>query len=286
MNYLLYNPLSNNGKGDVGKKKAVKELSSQFPDLEEVDYTSILFEDLAKELKPQDNLILCGGDGTLNFFANDYKSNRIPNGVTIYLYPCGTGNDFVNDLADKGINLKLIELNRYLEKLPKVKVNGKESYFINNVGFGLDGMVCEVADELKSKGKKPNYTSIAISLLKGKYERKNATVTVDGITKEFKEVWIAPAMNGRFYGGGMKAAPSQDRLSGNLTCAVMFGQSRMHTIKAFSGIFKGTHIKHTEMVEMITGKHITVTFDSPCALQIDGETVLNVTSYEAWVPEE
>ena len=38
MNYLLYNPLSNNGKGDEGKKKAVKELSGQFPDLEEIDY--------------------------------------------------------------------------------------------------------------------------------------------------------------------------------------------------------------------------------------------------------
>ena len=43
MNYLLYNPLSNSGKGDDGKKKAVKELSGQFPDLEEVDYTSTIF---------------------------------------------------------------------------------------------------------------------------------------------------------------------------------------------------------------------------------------------------
>ena len=49
MNYLLYNPLSNNGKGDEGKKKAIKDLASQFPDLEEVDYTTTIFEDLAKE---------------------------------------------------------------------------------------------------------------------------------------------------------------------------------------------------------------------------------------------
>ena len=39
------------------------------------------------------------------------------------------------------------------------------------------------------------------------------------------------------------------------------------------------HIKHTEMVDIITGHEITVTFDSPKALQIDGETVLGVTSY-------
>lgn len=285
MNYLLYNPLSNNGKGDEGKKKAIKDLNGQFPDLEEIDYTSIIFEDLAKDLKEGDNLILCGGDGTLNYFANDLKTYSVPDGVTYYLYPYGTGNDFVNDIKDKCLNLKLIEINQYLEKLPKVRVNGKETYFINNVGYGLDGMVCEVADEIRSKGKKPNYTSIAISLLRGKYERRNAKVTVDGVTKEFKEVWIAPAMNGRYYGGGMKATPEQNRLSGNLTCAVMYGQSRFHTITAFMGIFKGTHVKHTEMVEFLVGKHIHVEFDTPCALQIDGETYLDVKEYDAWYEE-
>lgn len=285
MNYLLYNPLSNNGKGDDGKKKAVKDLSGQFPDLEEIDYTSIIFEDLAKDLQPGDNLILCGGDGTLDFFANDLKTYSVPEGVLYYLYPYGTGNDFVNDLKDKDVNLKLIELNKYLEKLPKVKIEGHEQYFINNVGYGLDGMVCEVADQIRSKGKKPNYTSIAISLIRGKYERRNAKVTVDGVTKEFKDVWIAPAMNGRYYGGGMKATPEQNRLSGNLTCAVMYGQSRFHTVTAFMGIFKGTHVKHTEMVEFLVGKHIHVEFDSPCALQIDGETYLNVKEYDAWYEE-
>ncbi|RIA66532.1 diacylglycerol kinase family enzyme [Anaeroplasma bactoclasticum] len=285
MNYLLYNPLSNNGKGDEGKKKAIKDLNGQFPDLEEVDYTSIIFEDLAKDLQPGDNLILCGGDGTLNFFANDIKTYTVPEGVNYYLFPYGTGNDFVNDIKDKCLNLKLIEINKYLEKLPKVRVNGKETYFINNVGYGLDGMVCEVADEIRAKGKKPNYTSIAISLLRGKYERRNAKVTVDGVTKEFKEVWIAPAMNGRYYGGGMKATPEQNRLSGNLTCAVMYGQSRLHTITAFMGIFKGTHVKHTEMVEFLVGKHVHVEFDTPCALQIDGETYLDVKEYDAWYEE-
>jgi diacylglycerol kinase family enzyme len=164
-------------------------------------------------------------------------------------------------------------------------VNSKETYFINNVGYGLDGMVCEVADEIRAKGKKPNYNSIAISHLRGKYERRNAKVTVDGVTKEFKEVGIAPAMNGRYYGGGMKATPEHNRLSGNLTCAVMYGQSRLHTITALMGIFKGTHVKHTEIVEFLVGKHVHVKFDTPCALQIDGVTYLHVKEYDAWYEE-
>ena len=32
-------------------------------------------------------------------------------------------------------------------------------------------------------------------------------------------------------------------------------------------------MKHTEMVEILTGHDIEVRFDRPCALQIDGETI-------------
>ena len=36
------------------------------------------------------------------------------------------------------------------------------------------------------------------------------------------------------------------------------------------------------MVAVHTGNEITVEFDQPTPLQIDGETVLNVTRYSAW----
>ena len=52
---------------------------------------------------------------------------------------------------------------------------------------------------------------------------------------------------------------------------------------AFPGIFKGEHVKHKDMVEVLSGKRITVEFDKPQSLQIDGETILGVTSYTATV---
>lgn len=94
-------------------------------------------------------------------------------------------------------------------------------------------------------------------------------------------VWLASAMNGRFYGGGMMVAPSQDRLSNKLSMVCMHGGSRIKALIVFVGIFKGEHVKHKEMVDIIEGKKIEVTFDHPCALQIDGETIRNVTSYVA-----
>ncbi len=51
------------------------------------------------------------------------------------------------------------------------------------------------------------------------------------------------------------------------------------TLAVFPSIFKGEHIRHKEMVDIMVGKEIEVIFDQPTALQIDGETILNVSSY-------
>ena len=53
-------------------------------------------------------------------------------------------------------------------------------------------------------------------------------------------------------------------------------------MKAISSIYKGMHTKFPEACEILKGKKITVTFDSPRAMSIDGELFENITSYEAF----
>ena len=91
-------------------------------------------------------------------------------------------------------------------------------------------------------------------------------------------------MNGRYYGGGMIATPAQDRLGKErlLSLLVFHGSGKIRTLAIFPSIFKGKHVDHKKVVEVKTGHRITVTFDRPVALQIDGETVLNVTTYTAY----
>ena len=59
----------------------------------------------------------------------------------------------------------------------------------------------------------------------------------------------------------------------------MHGRSRIGTLIIFPSIFKGEHIKHEKKVSVITGHNITVKFNEPSPLQIDGETVRNVSEY-------
>ena len=63
---------------------------------------------------------------------------------------------------------------------------------------------------------------------------------------------------------------------------VMHGAGKLKTLRIFPSIFKGMHIRHPKHVVIHKGHSITVTFDRPCALQIDGETILNVFTYTAF----
>ena len=274
MKYVLVNPLSNNRHG----KEAVEKVLELVKDENEViDITEIDLKEFVTKLKKTDEIILVGGDGTINNFVNKLEGN-IPS-LNIYLYPSGTGNDFLKDV---GYKEGLFLLNKYLVNLPRVTVNGKTSYFINGVGFGIDGYCCEVGDKLKAQSQKEiNYTSIAIKGLLFHFKRVKATVEVDGIVNEYKNVWLSPTMNGRYYGGGMMIAPNQDRLNKErtVTNVVYKTGSKLKALIVFPSIFKGEHIKKEKMVKVVSGKKIKVTFDKPTALQIDGETIVNVLSY-------
>lgn len=282
---VLYNKLSGAaaGTGKVELPEAAQTLKTLLEAKGEVELKDIataapydaFYAGLAQDAK----LVLCGGDGTLNRFVNeagDLVSTR-----ELYFYSAGTGNDFARDI---GWDPKdgPVEIGKYLVKLPTVTVNGKTCKFINGVGFGIDGYCCEVGDEQKAKSDKPvNYTSIAINGLLFKFKSKIAEIDVDGQKQTFKNVWIAPTMFGRYYGGGMNAAPAQQRLSDACTVSlvIMHGKSRLGTLMVFPSIFKGEHINHPKKVSVFTGHHIKVRFNEPSPLQIDGETVKNVLEY-------
>ncbi len=276
--YILYNPYAQNGKGEegaraLGAKLAGEEIS--YCDMTGIESYASFFGGLPKE----DKVVLCGGDGTLNRFATeagDAVSER-----ELYYYPTGTGNDFWHDLG-KTAEDRPILINPYLKNLPRVTVNGVESAFLNGVGYGIDGYCCEVGDELRKTTDKPiNYAGIAIKGLLFHFKPRNAKVTVDGVSYEFKKVWIAPVMHGRFYGGGMMMAPDQVRNNedGTVSLVMFHGTGKLKTLMIFPSIFKGTHVKHTKHIAILTGKEIEVAFDRPTPLQIDGETVLGVEKY-------
>ena len=275
--HVLFNPFAGNGTGEEGAKR----IKMDGAELVFHDVTRLNgYPDFLRGLVPEDGVILTGGDGTINCFVNETAGLDLPN--EILYYAVGTGNDFLNDL-DKKVGEPPFSIKKYLQNLPTVTVNGKTRRFINGVGYGLDGYCCEVGDEqrMASMYKPVNYSAIAIKGLLFHYKPTNAVITVDGKEYSFKKVWLAPTMLGRYYGGGLMITPNQDRLNAErtVTTAVVFGSGKLKTLLVFPSINKGEHIKHTELYQSFVGHEITVKFDRPTPLQIDGETVHDVTEY-------
>lgn len=275
---VLYNPLAGNGKGENAAKKLKERLNGDeltFTDMTKVSDYRALFASMPED----ERVIVSGGDGTLNRFINDTEEVAFANPV--YYYATGSGNDFLKDIGGN-VGDKPVCIDKYLKALPTVDVKGKSYRFINGIGYGIDGYCCEVGDKLRETSDKPiNYAGIAIKGLLFHYHPTSATVIVDGVEHKYKKVWLAPTMNGRYYGGGMIPTPKQDRLNKEHTVSVMvyYGSGKIKSLAVFPSIFKGEHVNHREMVEVLSGKEITVRFDSPAALQVDGETIIGVTEY-------
>lgn len=275
---VLYNPLAGNGRGyeqALGLRALSPDLELNCVDMTEINDYSAFFETLPEN----EAIVICGGDGTINRFINDSLSADTER--EILYYATGSGNDFLRDVG-KNRGEAPFPINEYIKNLPIATVNGKSYRFLNGVGYGIDGYCCEEGDRLRSQSDKPvNYTAIAVKGLLFHYKTTDAEVTVDGVTRKYKNVWLAPTMNGRYYGGGMMPTPDQNRLDDERKVSVMVFHhpGKLKTLMVFPSIFKGEHVKRRGMVEIFTGHNIEVKFSHPTPLQIDGETISGVTGY-------
>lgn len=287
--YIFYNPLAG-GEAAVAK---IEEFAKRYEGALLYDITKTEgYRGICEGLDSSDKVTVSGGDGTLNRFLNEMRGFEFP--CDVYYYPSGTGNDFMREMNELNPPAEgedapcAVRINDYINNLPLIKVtyaDGEyEGEFINGVGFGIDGYCCEKGDDMRAAGvKNINYAGIAVKGLLFHYKPCGATVTVDGVSKYYKKVWICPIMKGKYYGGGMIPTPGQDRSSGELSVCIFHGSGKLKTLMIFPKIFKGEHVKKAKNVIVLSGKEIKVVYDAPRPLQIDGETIRNATSAEATV---
>jgi len=276
---VLYNPAAQKDRGLENAKKVEKTVHGgcRYQDMTEPGFS---VSDFVKTADPGAKIVITGGDGTLNYFLNSLPDENPNRGL--YYFPGGSGNDFIRDLnvsADSGPIL----LNPYIENLPVVEAGGKSFRFLNGVGVGLDGYCCERKEDLKEKGKEQSYTRIAIEGVLHRYRPCDAEITVDGETKKYRKVWMAPTMFGRYFGGGVMAAPRQDRSdpSHMMTSVVVHDSGRIWALIMFLLFCEGKGRLFPRHIEFRRGYEIHMKISAPAAIQVDGETIREQTEYRA-----
>lgn len=272
---VLYNPKSNDGLCEAELRVLYHQLEGN--DFKHKDITKT--DDLKgyiRSLTPEEKLVICGGDGTLNHFLNDIDGIDIKNEV--YFFSSGRGSDFISSVGiEKG---NLVPLNPFFGKLPIVTVNGREYRFINGVGYGIDSYYRELSDSSQGSPDNPIRSMIiACKAFLFQFKPVKAKITVDGNTESFDKVWMAPTVFGSFYSGGMIPVPDQNREEGAVSVIVYHHRDQWKALMNFPKIFNGELAAKEDIATIIKGRSVEVAFDRPASLMIDGEFFRNVTSY-------
>ena len=109
-------------------------------------------------------LIVLGGDGTLNYVVNELRDRDLP----ISIVSNGTGNDSVKSLhGELGFERQVeIALKGKVERFDLGSCNGRR--FVNGLGIGFDGQVVQRMTNRKKKvGSKIDYLLTVLRTVAG-----------------------------------------------------------------------------------------------------------------------
>jgi len=229
------------------------------------------------------NIIVVGGDGTLNEVVNGiFTQARVPSEkITLAMIPVGTGNDWCrmfNIPGDYKQAIKLITKRKIFTQdtgtIKYISSEGEEKtrYFINMAGMGFDALVAKKTNKQKDLGKS-NPMSYVVNILSSLfvYTSTKVTILLDG-EKVISDIFSMSVGICQYNGGGMKQAPDALPDDGlfDLTLIKPIGKFKIirNIIKLFDGSF-------TNLPEVSTfrSSKIIIHSEPPMFMEADGESL-------------
>lgn len=233
---------------------------------------------LAREaaLEGATTIAAAGGDGTLSEVLNGIMESGAASRLAVI--PLGTGNDFSRHIG-LGTNLPL-SVETFLRgqdlviDIGRVTFGDSSRYFLNICGTGFDALCAARVDGgrkhffMKHVKGMPAYLLAVLAELRG-LTPAHLTCNFDGQTSVDKAVLCAVA-NSSSYGGGMLVAPDAELEDGLFDICTIGDAGRMEFLKAFPGVFKGTHVTHPK-VTMRRAASVRLDSDPSLPILVDGD---------------
>lgn len=207
-----------------------------------------------------------GGDGTLSEVVRGLGGRF----VTLYLIPCGTGNDFakVFSLPKDPVAALEAQLAGTPRPVDVGRLNGE--CFINVSGSGFDVEVLRQAGRFKRLGKGLLPYLLGILAALRKFRALPVEITAEGKTTR-EEVTIFSVGNGCYIGGGMKAVPHALPDDGLFDVVIAEKFSRRKILRLLTKFIPG---KHTDLPGVREFRCREITFRCPgMVLDVDGELI-------------
>jgi diacylglycerol kinase (ATP) len=255
---ILCNPLAGVGKAISLAEKISSELSGK-----KIIY-SLFKDNWPSDFNGFTDVWIVGGDGTLNYFINQYPGTKLP----LVIFNGGTGNDVHWMLYGNKSFEEQMEIAWTASPKPIDAGRCNERLFINGAGIGFEGAV---AESLAGKKKRPGKASFMIAILKKIffYRSKKYTVHSAESNTEGKHLMIS-VTNGRRAGGGFHIAPEAAADDGLLDVVMIHAKNPLQRLRWLPVIEKGKHL-HLPFVRHFKTRSITVKSGELIQCHLDGE---------------
>lgn len=226
-----------------------------------------------------DQILVAGGDGSINECVNGYFENGkiLSQKVPLAVINLGTGGDFFRSLKSHSPAYEeaIVENKFRLVDCGTVRQENREEaqYFINIASFGMGG---EVVRNLKNsgfqKGTAAFFYHTLRTLLKfkapaAKIRFKNETGAWQELEGEFLNFFVC---NGQYNGGGMNWAPEGSIEDGVFDIVALADAGKSNLIVKSGKIYKGK-IKEFPGASLYRGTEVIAEPLRPVSLEIDGE---------------
>lgn len=220
--------------------------------------------------------IAVGGDGTSYEIVNGLFPRENPaQRPTLAFLPLGTGNSFLREFSDRGVDHAMEALlagrSQPCDVLRMQHANGVIHY-INLLSMGFAADVASLrARRFSSWGELGYPLSILISL--ARLRRRRFPLRVDG-QKDFdqRRCLFLTFNNSKFTGGTMMIAPRAEVNDGLIEYVRWGPIGRVGLVRNLPTLYDGTHISHP-LAERHAAQRIEFSLDRPVDVMVDGEVM-------------
>ena len=301
MLYFFINPASRSGKGarkwdEVEVLLKEKNIPYEAHFLEaNVSPLPVMEEIFAKEGTSPVSVVLIGGDGTVNQCLNGVPDFER---LELSVIPTGSGNDFcrnknipkdVSEQLDRIANKRnRLDVDRAVIAFPNADGTETKKSFLVSTGIGYDAEICDDANRSKlkkvlNKIKLGKLVYLLIGI-KGIFSANlsDMKITIDGVTKDYHNVFFIATMNQPYEGGGVAMTPKASDTDGLFDFLIFHGVSRLKALCTIPLLYVKKHAGKPG-VTLLTGKEISVTSSNKRVYHTDGECEPGCDAFRAYL---
>jgi diacylglycerol kinase (ATP) len=279
-NYLaIVNPAAGGGRSSELLGAALKRLRAGGIEVKvALTHASGHATEIAREAYSRSvrNFIAVGGDGTSYEVVNGlYPQASGGEPPTLGFLPLGTGNSFLRDFSDKGVEYAieslLAERSRSCDVL-RMRHRAGVIHYINLLSVGFTADVATLrAKRFSGWGELGYLTAIFLTL--ARFNRRAFPLRVEGESGfDTRRCLFVTFNNSKFTGGTMMIAPKAEVGDGLIEYVRWGPIGRLGLIRNLPTLYDGTHINHP-LAEHKATRRIEFNLDGPVDVMVDGEVL-------------